>query len=86
MAAFSFQKGLGAVHSRSHINSSTDAPIPHGVANAILLPPVMEFNFSHAAEKYAEIARALGINTNDMDISEAGRAAIDKIKAFQTWN
>ena len=81
MAAFSFQKGLGAVHSLAH-QLSTDAPIPHGVANAILLPPVMEFNFSHAAEKYAEIARALGINTNDMDISEAGRAAIDKIKAF----
>ena len=81
MAAFSFQKGLGAVHSLAH-QLSTDAPIPHGVANAILLPPVMEFNFSHAAEKYAEIARALGINTDDMDISEAGRAAIDKIKAF----
>ena len=81
MAAFSFQKGLGAVHSLAH-QLSTDAPIPHGVANAILLPPVMEFNFSHAAEKYAEIARALGINTGGMDISEAGRAAIDKIKAF----
>lgn len=81
MAAFSFQKGLGAVHSLAH-QLSTDAPIPHGVANAILLPPVMEFNFSHAREKYAEVARALGIDTSDMDIDEAGRAAIDKIKAY----
>lgn len=83
MAAFSFQKGLGAVHSLAH-QLSTDAPIPHGVANAILLPPVMEFNFSHASEKYAEIARALGIDTTDMDIEEAGHTAIDKIRAYNT--
>ena len=83
MAAFSFQKGLGAVHSLAH-QLSTDAPIPHGVANAILLPPVMEFNFSHASEKYAEVARALGIDTRDMDIDEAGHAAIDKIRAYNT--
>ncbi len=81
MAAFSFQKGLGAVHSLAH-QLSTDAPIPHGIANAILLPPVMEFNFSHASEKYAEVARALGIDTSDMEIDEAGYAAIDKIRAF----
>ena len=81
MAAFSFQKGLGAVHSLAH-QLSTDAPIPHGVANAILLPPVMEFNFSHAREKYAEIARALGIDITNMDSDEAGNAAIDKIRAF----
>ena len=81
MAAFSFQKGLGAVHSLAH-QLSTDAPIPHGVANAVLLPPVMEFNFSHATEKYAEVARALGIDTTDMDIDEAGNAAIDKIREY----
>jgi len=83
MAAFSFQKGLGAVHSLAH-QLSTDAPIPHGVANAILLPPVMEFNFSHASEKYAEIARALGIDTSNMNSDEAGNAAIDKIRAYNT--
>ncbi len=83
MAAFSFQKGLGAVHSLAH-QLSTDAPIPHGVANAILLPPVMEFNFSHASEKYAKIARALGIDTRNMDIDEAGHAAIEKIRAYNT--
>ena len=81
MAAFAFQKGLGAVHSLAH-QLSTDAPIPHGVANAILLPPVMEFNFSHATAKYAEIARVLGIDTSDMDSDEAGHAAIDKIRGF----
>ncbi len=83
MAAFSFQKGLGAVHSLAH-QLSTDAPIPHGVANALLLPPVMAFNFSHAAEKYAEIARALGVETENMDTDAAAHAAIDKIRAFNT--
>ncbi len=81
MAAFSFQKGLGAVHSLAH-QLSTDAPIPHGVANAILLPPVMAFNFAHATEKYAEVARALGIDTENMDTDEAGNAAIAKIREF----
>ena len=81
MAAFSFQKGLGAVHSLAH-QLSTDAPIPHGVANAILLPPVMEFNFSHATEKYAEVARALGIDTSSMNNDEAAHTAIDKIREF----
>ncbi|RKU39313.1 alcohol dehydrogenase [Candidatus Poribacteria bacterium] len=81
MAAFSFQKGLGAVHSLAH-QLSTDAPIPHGIANAILLPPVMAFNFAHATKKYAEVARALGIDTTDMDTDEAGNAAIDKIREF----
>lgn len=83
MAAFSFQKGLGAVHSLAH-QLSTDAPIPHGVANAILLPPVMEFNLSQAAEKYAEIARALGVDTRKMGVEEAAHAAIEKIRVFNT--
>ena len=79
MAAFSFQKGLGAVHSLAH-QLSTDAPIPHGVANAILLPHVMEFNLTHAVNGYAEIAVALGINTADMTKEEAASAAIDEVR------
>ena len=42
----------------------------------------MEFNFSHAREKYAEVARALGIDTTNMDSDAAGNAAIDKIRAL----
>ena len=79
MAAFAFQKGLGAVHSIAH-QLSTDAPIPHGVANAILLPPVMEFNLPHVIEKYADIAYALGVNIEGMSKGEAACAAIDEIR------
>ncbi len=79
MAAFSFQKGLGAVHSIAH-QLSTDAPIPHGVANAILLPPVMEFNLPYVIEKYADVADALGVNVEGMSKGEAACAAIDEIR------
>lgn len=81
MGAFAFQKGLGAVHSIAH-QLSTEAPIPHGVANAILLPPVMEFNLSYAMDKYAEVAHALGVNTAGMSTEAAARAAIDEIRAL----
>lgn len=79
MGAFSFQKGLGAVHSIAH-QLSTDAPIPHGVANAILLPPVMEFNLPHVIDKYADVAEALGVNIDGMSKGEAACAAIDEIQ------
>lgn len=79
MGAFSFQKGLGAVHSIAH-QLSTDAPIPHGVANAILLPPVMEFNLPHVINKYADVANALGVNVEGMSKGEAACAAIDEIQ------
>lgn len=81
MAAFSFQKGLGAVHSIAH-QLSTDAPIPHGVANAILLPHVMEFNLPHVIDKYADVADALGVNVDGMSKGEAACAAIDEIRGL----
>lgn len=81
MGAFAFQKGLGAVHSIAH-QLSTDAPIPHGVANAILLPPVMEFNLPHVIDKYADIAVALGVNVEGMSKGEAACAAIDEIRSL----
>ncbi len=79
MAAFAFQKGLGAVHSIAH-QLSTEAPIPHGVANAILLPPVMTFNLPNVIEKYAVVADALGVNIEGMTKSDAAHAAIDEIR------
>ena len=79
MAAFAFQKGLGAVHSIAH-QLSTEAPIPHGVANAILLPPVMTFNLPHVIEKYAVVADALGVNIEGMSKSDAAHTAIDEIR------
>ena len=81
MAAFSFQKGLGAVHSLAH-QLSTEANIPHGIANAILLPEVMIFNLSHTIDGYADIAAALGIDTSDMSKAEAADAAIAEIRSL----
>ena len=81
MAAFSFQKGLGAVHSLAH-QLSTEANIPHGIANAILLPDVMDFNMSHAAEGYADIAAALGVDASGMSTQDAADAAIAEIRAL----
>lgn len=83
MAAFAFQKGLGAVHSIAH-QLSTEAPIPHGVANAILLPPVMTFNLPNVIEKYAAVADALGVNIEGMSKSDAARAAIDEIRRLNS--
>ena len=81
MGAFAFQKGLGSVHSIAH-QLSTEAPIPHGVANAILLPPVMEFNLPHVIDKYADIAVALGVNVEGISKGEAACAAIDEIRSL----
>lgn len=72
--------GLGIVHSMAHpLGAHYDTP--HGVANALLLPYVMEYNAeSPAAAKYLQIARAMGVNTNGMSQAEGIRAAIDAVK------
>lgn len=44
--------------------------VPHGVANALLLPIVMEFNLPAAKEKYGDIARAMGVDTTGMSIDK----------------
>lgn len=79
MGALAFSKGLGAVHSLAH-QLSTEADVPHGVANSIMLPYVMEFNLETAAHKYAEIAQAMDINTGCMSIMEAARSSVEAIR------
>ncbi len=81
MAAFSFQKGLGAVHSLAH-QLSTEADIPHGIANAILLPEVMAFNIPNVVDGYADIAAALGVDTSGMSTAVAADAAIAEIRSL----
>lgn len=51
--------------------------IPHGVANAMMLAPVSRFSVSGAPEKYADIAKALGVNVDGMTMEEAANAGID---------
>jgi alcohol dehydrogenase len=68
---------VGAVHCLAEsIGSLYDTP--HGVANAIFLPYVMEFNLEAAAEKYSRIAAVAGIEAADR--REAARVLIQKIK------
>ncbi|MBQ8175844.1 MAG: lactaldehyde reductase [Oscillospiraceae bacterium] len=72
--------GLGIVHSMAHpLGALYDTP--HGVANAIILPTVMEYNAEATGEKYREIARAMGVKgVDDMTQEEYRKAAIDAVK------
>ncbi len=54
---------------------------PHGIANAIILPTVMEYNAEATGEKYREIARAMGVKgVDDMTQEEYRKAAVDAVK------
>ena len=72
--------GLGIVHSMAHsLGAVYDTP--HGVANAILLPTVMEYNACATGEKYREIARAMGVKGVDaMTQEEYRKAAVDAVR------
>ncbi|MBQ8213701.1 MAG: lactaldehyde reductase [Clostridia bacterium] len=72
--------GLGIVHSMAHsLGAVYDTP--HGVANAILLPTVMEYNAPATGEKYRDIAKAMGVEgTEKMTQEEYRRAAVDAVK------
>ncbi len=72
--------GLGIVHSMAHpLGALYDTP--HGVANAIILPTVMEYNAPATGEKYKYIAQAMGVKgTDGMTQEEYRKAAIDAVK------
>ena len=72
--------GLGIVHSMAHpLGALYDTP--HGVANAIILPSVMEYNAPCTGEKYREIARAMGVaNVDSMTQEEYRKAAVDAVR------
>ena len=71
--------GLGYVHSMAHqLGGMYD--LPHGVANAILLPHVEEFNIPSCANKLKKVARAMGINVLEMSDLDGANAAIKAIK------
>jgi len=73
--------GLGLVHGMAHpLGSLFD--VPHGVANALLLPTVMEFNMEKCLDKYPEIARAMGVDITGMSREEASLAACEAVKAL----
>ncbi len=68
--------GLGIVHSMAHgLGALYDTP--HGVANAILLPSIMEYNAECTGDKYRDIAKAMGVEgTEAMSIEDARKAAV----------
>lgn len=72
--------GLGIVHSMAHpLGAIYDTP--HGVANAIILPTVMEYNAEATGEKYRDIAKAMGVEGADsMSQAEYRKAAVDAVK------
>ncbi len=72
--------GLGIVHSMAHpLGALYDTP--HGIANAIILPTVMEYNAPTTGEKYRDIAKAMGVkDTENMSQEEYRKAAVDAVK------
>lgn len=73
--------GLGLVHGMAHPMGSL-FDVPHGVANALLLPTIMEFNMPACLNKYPDIARAMGVNTDGMSAEDASKAAVDAVRAL----
>ena len=73
--------GLGVVHGMAHpLGAIFD--IPHGVANALLLPVIMEFNAPAALSKYVDIAKAMNVYKDGMSREEAAKAAVEAVKAL----
>lgn len=72
--------GLGIVHSMAHpLGALYDTP--HGIANAIILPTVMEYNAPYTGEKYRDIARAMGVKgTENMTQEEYRKAAVEAVR------
>ena len=71
--------GLGIAHSMAHTLGAV-YDTPHGVACAMMLPIVMEFNKEYTGEKYKSIAEAFGIDTTGMDQATYRQAAIDAVQ------
>lgn len=73
--------GLGIAHSMAHTLGAV-YDTPHGVACAMMLPIVMEYNAECSGEKYKSIAEAMGVDTSGMDQAAYRKAAIDAVRAL----
>ena len=76
--------GLGIVHSMAHpLGAVYDTP--HGVANAIILPTVMEYNADATGDKYRDIAKGMGVEgTEKMTTEEARKAAVEAVRQLSS--
>ena len=73
--------GLGVVHGMAHPRGAI-FDIPHGVANALLLPTIMAFNAPAALDKYVIIAKAMGVYKEGMSKEKAAETAVEAVKAL----
>ena len=71
--------GLGIAHSMAHTLGAV-YDTPHGVACAMMLPIVMEYNQEHTGDKFKYIAQAMGVDTAGMDQAAYRKAAIDAVR------
>ncbi len=79
MAGIAFSNAqVGLVHAMAHCVGAL-YQVPHGMANSILLPHVMKYNLEYCPDRYALVARAMGLDTRGMSDEEAGEAAIQAI-------
>ena len=74
-------KGLGLCHQMAH-QLSAYFGTPHGLANAVLLPYVMEFNLKAAEARYADVAVALGVDPSGLTTEELAKKSIEKVREF----
>lgn len=79
--ALSTTMSIGGCHAMAHAAGGL-SPVSHGVANAIILPVMMEYNLEYCPDRYAELAPAVGINAHGMDELEAAKAVTDAIADF----
>jgi aldehyde dehydrogenase (NAD+) len=79
MAGIAFSNAqVGLVHAMAH-SAGALYKVPHGLANSILLPHVMQFNLEECPDRYAYVARAMGVSEKGMSDEEASEAAIAAI-------
>lgn len=79
MGAIAFQKDLGAAHALTH-PLSTIADVPHGLANAILLPHVLAFNQPAVASRLKDVAQAMGLAIDGVSDDDAADFAIEAVQ------
>ena len=72
----------GAVHAMAHSLGGLYG-IPHGLANTILLPEVMEFNLPEKPERFMMVADALGVPVDGLSPEEAGKKAIEAVRKLR---
>ncbi len=85
ITGFAFSNtALGLVHAMAHALGGT-LDLPHGVANAIVLPTVMEFNLISCPRKFRDIAIAMGEDVEGLSLLDAASVAVDAVRKLSKW-